>query len=69
MDASGHGYYEPHLAMVKLPRCPNPSCPDPVHPLAREDRHDPAICPGCGGPAAAAEEAIEVDATFCGEPQ
>jgi hypothetical protein len=41
----------PELTVVKLPRCPNPDCPDPVHPLARAGSFDPSVCPGCGGPA------------------
>lgn len=59
--AQACGRYEPSLFMVKLPRCPNPDCPDPVHPLARADWYDPKICPGCGGPAAEAGEVQEVE--------
>lgn len=67
--AIAQGYYEPHLTMVKLPRCPNELCPDPKHPLAYSPPRDEATCPGCGGIAAQAGEPIEVEATFTGEPQ
>lgn len=63
----GQGYYEPHLTIVKLPRCPNVDCPDPVHPLARAGNLDPSTCPGCGRPAAAPCEEQTVEATFVGE--
>lgn len=63
----GQGYYEPHLKIVKLPRCPNPDCPDPAHPLARNSDQDPDICPGCGGPAALPCEEQDVEATYSGD--
>lgn len=69
MPVSAAGYYKPSLTVVKLPRCPNPDCPDPVHPLAREGVSDPATCPGCGGPAAEPCEQQTVEATYVGEPQ
>ena len=58
------GYYEPHLTLVKLPRCPK--CLT-KHPLAYSPPRDASTCPECGGPAAEAEQPIEVDATFAGE--
>jgi len=61
VQAQAQGYYEPSLTVTFLPRCPNPLCPDPIHPLARKPslfmrlfgrKADPKVCPGCGGPAA-----------------
>lgn len=67
-ECGAQGYYEPSLTVVRLPRCPNPDCPDPVHPLARAGKHNPSICPGCGGPAAAPCDEQEVEAVLTGEP-
>lgn len=60
------GRYEPSLSMVKLPRCPNPACSDPVHPLARDGWHEPKTCPGCGGPAAQIEALPDVEDVMMG---
>lgn len=66
-EVSGQGYYKPSLMVVKLPRCPNLDCPDPVHPLTREGSYNPAVCPGCGGPAAQPCEVQDVEAVLVGE--
>jgi hypothetical protein len=60
------GHYEPHLTLVKLPRCEK--CHG-RHPLAYDPPRDAASCPDCGGPASAIGEEVTVDATFVGEPQ
>ncbi len=64
-DVNAQGYYEPSLTIVKLPRCANADCPDPVHPLAKG--LDQSTCPGCGGPASAACEEQTVEAAYVGE--
>lgn len=66
--AAAQAYYEPSMTILKLPRCANPACPDPVHPMAVSDYLDPSVCPGCGGPASLPCEEQTVKATYTGEP-
>jgi len=68
-QAQAQGRYEPSLTVTLLPRCPNPDCPDPIHPLAREERTThPSVCPGCGGPAAEPRtQDAETVASFMGD--
>lgn len=57
------GYYKPSLTLVKLPRCSDPDCPEPMHPLAYDPPRAADICPGCGGPASEPCEERTVDFT------